>query len=238
LVYYKPKPFIYVDYDRYIILGGENMKKIALLMVLLIVFSSLLVLAKQDPVMVKAGNPQAISEEDIEDDADEDELEEEEETEVEDDMGERGKEGKPLLPKQEMTRVENQNRIRLAVHALLDVENRTGGIGKNISAIAREFNNRINKTAQLEEKLEKRSKLRRFFAGGDKESSEELELEVNKTMNRLKELRELRSQCDCSEEIKAMIQEQIQQMDQEQDRLSGLADKERKSKGIFGWLWK
>ncbi|MCK9307901.1 MAG: hypothetical protein M0P17_10290, partial [Methanoculleus sp.] len=37
--------------------------------------------------------------------------------------------------------IPDRNRVRLAVHALLAAENRTGGIGQNVSAIAREVNN-------------------------------------------------------------------------------------------------
>ncbi|MFY1644910.1 hypothetical protein ACK11Z_14360, partial [Methanoculleus bourgensis] len=37
----------------------------------------------------------------------------------------------------------DQNQVRLAVHTLLAAENRTGGIGRNISVIAREFNNSV-----------------------------------------------------------------------------------------------
>jgi len=48
----------------------------------------------------------------------------------------------------------------------------------------------------------------------------------------------LRAQCDCGEEVKAMLQEQIQNMEQEQVRLQQLAQNEKKNKGVFGWLWK
>ena len=33
-----------------------------------------------------------------------------------------------------------------------------------------------------------------------------------------------------------MMREQIQKMEQEQERLCQLADKEKKAKGIFGWV--
>ena len=35
-----------------------------------------------------------------------------------------------------------------------------------------------------------------------------------------------------------MMQEQIQQMEQEQLRLQDLAQNEKKSKGLLGWIWK
>ena len=140
--------------------------------------------------------------------------------------------------KKEQKVYRNQNQVRLAVHALLAMENLTGGIGSQVSAIAQDFNNRINKTIQAEEKIQKRSAFKRFFAGGDHEAAQGIEQEVNRNRERIQELKQLKEQCECDEEVKAMIQEQIQNMEQEQNRLQELAQKEKKSKGLFGWIWK
>ena len=133
---------------------------------------------------------------------------------------------------------QNQNQVRMAVHTLLAMEDLVGGIGKNVSQIARQFNNSVQATIIAEEKIQTRSRFRRFFAGGDKSSAEEIEQEVNQNRLRIQELKQLHEQCDCDDEIKAMMQEQIQSMEQEQNRLQELAQKEKKSKGMFGWLWK
>ncbi len=133
---------------------------------------------------------------------------------------------------------QNQNRVRLAVHSLLAMEDLAGGIGEEVSQIARQFNNSVQATINAEEKIQRRSAFARFFAGGDSESAEELEQQVNQNKQRIQELKQLHEQCDCDEEVKTMMQEQIQSMEQEQNRLEGLAQKEKKSKGLFGWLWK
>ena len=58
-------------------------------------------------------------------------------------------------------------------------------------------------------------------------------------MEKLQEMKQVKDECvDCTEEIKAMMQEQIQNMEQEQVRLQELAEKEKQSKGLFGWMWK
>lgn len=132
----------------------------------------------------------------------------------------------------------NQNTVREAVHALLAMENLTGGIGKNVSAIAREFNNSVQATIRAEERIETRSAFRRFFAGGDHDAAQELEAETQQNQERIQELKKLKDSCDCDEETQNMMQEQIQNMEQEQTRLKSLADKEKKSKGMFGWIWK
>ena len=132
----------------------------------------------------------------------------------------------------------NQNRVRLAVHALLAMENLTGGIGRNISQIAREFNNSVRATIRAEERVQKRNALQRFFAGGDNEAAEEIEQKVNQNRQMVEQLKQLREQCECGSEVKALMQEQIQNMEQEQTRLQSLAQGEKASKGLFGWLWK
>ena len=134
--------------------------------------------------------------------------------------------------------LKNQNRLRLAVHSLLAIENLTGGIGPQVREIARNFNNSVKTTITAEEKIQTRWGLTKFFFGGDAEAAEKIETEVNKNQQRIQKLKQLREQCNCSEEVKTMMQEQIQQMMQEQIRLKKLAQSEKKNKGIFGWLWK
>ena len=118
------------------------------------------------------------------------------------------------------------------------MENLTGGIGPQVSQIARECNNSVQSTIRLEQRIQNRSGFARFFAGGDQEAGLALQQEVNQSQQRIRQLTQLRDQCPCDEETKALMQEQIQQMQQEQTRLQLLAQRETQSKGMFGWLWK
>ncbi len=131
---------------------------------------------------------------------------------------------------------QNQNRVRLAVHSLLAMENLSGGIGQNISKIAREFNNSVQATIKAEEKIQTRGRFIKFFFGGDSESAEKIEKEVQQNQRRIQKLKQLKEKC--SEEVKTILQEQIQNMEQEQMRLQELSQEEKKNKGLFGWLWK
>lgn len=133
---------------------------------------------------------------------------------------------------------QNQNRVREAVHAFLAMENLAGGIGPQVREIAANFNNSVQATVRAEERIEKRSGLARLFAGGDAEAADELEKEASRNQLLIKELKQLREECDCSEEVRALFQEQIQNMEQEQARLQQLAQEEKKRKGLLGWLWK
>lgn len=134
--------------------------------------------------------------------------------------------------------LKNQNPVRLAVHALLEMKDEIGGIGQNVSAIAREFNNSIQSTIETEKKVQERSAFSRFFAGGDKKAGAELTAEVKLNKELIEKLKQLKEECGCGAEAKTLLEEQIQTMEVEQTRLQAMADKETKSKGLFGWLWK
>lgn len=135
---------------------------------------------------------------------------------------------------------QNQNQVRLAVHSLLAMEDLVGGIGPQVSQIAQEFDNSVQATIRAEENIQTRNRIIRFFAGGDQEAAQLIEQEVNRNRERIQQLKQLREQCDCGEEVKAMFQEQIQDMEQEQNRLQQLAQNEKQYKWLFGrffnWL--
>jgi hypothetical protein len=131
---------------------------------------------------------------------------------------------------------ENQNRVRTAVHALLASENLTGGIGRNVSEIAREFNNSVSITLVAEERIQERNWFMRALFGGDREAALEIANQTEQNTLRIQHLNQLMANCNCTEDVKALMQEQIQSMEQEQDRLRSLAANETSSRGLFGWL--
>lgn len=133
---------------------------------------------------------------------------------------------------------QNQNRVRTAVHSLLAMENLAGSKGARISEIAKEFNNSVQATIRSEEKIENKGSLSRMLTGGDAEAAGELERQTIQNREKIQELNQLKDDCDCDPEVKAMMQEQINNMELEQARLEQLAQSEKKSKGLIGWLWK
>lgn len=142
------------------------------------------------------------------------------------------------MPSGQAQAYQNQNRVRVAVQALISAENVTG-IGRNVSAIAREFDNSIQATLQAEEKVQRRSGIERFLFGGDEQAAGVLEEQALQNGQRIMEMQQLVAQCQgCDAQVQAMLQEQLQEMEQEQDRLSQLAQSEKQDRGIFGWLWK
>lgn len=141
-----------------------------------------------------------------------------------------------LMGEKERKVYQNQNQVRLAVHSLLEMKDVIGGIGPQVSQIAQEFNNSVQATIKAEEKIQTRNRIVRFFVGGDAESAEQVEQEVSRNRERIQRLYQLEEQCDCDEQIKTMLQEQIQNMEQEQERLRQLAQNEKEYKWSLGRL--
>ena len=140
------------------------------------------------------------------------------------------------MGKTEQKVYQNQNQVREAVQTLLSLEDLAPGIGFQVSQIAREFNNSVQATIIAEEKIQKRNAFVRFFMGGEKNAAGEMEQELNQNQQRIQELNQLKEQCACGEEVKTMMQEQIQNMEQEQVRLQQLTEREKNANGVFGWI--
>ena len=51
------------------------------------------------------------------------------------------------------------------------MEDLAGGIGPQISAIAKEFDNSVTETIEAEEEIEKKGGFARFFSGGDEKAA-------------------------------------------------------------------
>ncbi|MFH1457392.1 MAG: hypothetical protein ABIF17_04790 [Patescibacteria group bacterium] len=131
---------------------------------------------------------------------------------------------------------QNQNRVREAVHTLLSSEVLVGGIGPKVSEIAKDFDNSVQKTIIAEAKIQERSGFVKFLIGGAKDAAQELKQEALKNKEKIQELKQLKDENWMQTDVKDVFQEQIQNLEQEQDRLEELANKEIKRNGIFGWF--
>jgi hypothetical protein len=128
---------------------------------------------------------------------------------IKDKKQEMNQEFQAMKDKKKQEVYKNQNKVREAVHALLSMEDlltteesaedNGKGIGFQVSAIAREFNNSVQKTIQAEEKIQKRNMVVGFFFGGDEEAAEDILQETNKNKEKIQQLKDLKQQCDCDE---------------------------------------
>jgi len=134
----------------------------------------------------------------------------------------------------ERDRIKNENEIRIAVTTLLDVEDLSGGIGRNVSALAREFNNSASSMRKLEDRIQSRNSFVRLLFGGDREAARELATQTAQNNARIVELQQLISRATLDTELRATIEDQLRIIQQEQERVQQLATREQEDRGIFG----
>ncbi|WP_342679437.1 hypothetical protein [Methanofollis sp. UBA420] len=142
------------------------------------------------------------------------------------------------LPPEKQKVWKNQNEVRLAVHTFLALGEMDGGIGKNVSAIARTFNNSIQTRLQAEEQIQARPGWMRFLAGGDEAAAETLFQNLNQSRDQIREMQRLVENCTCDNETRTLLQDQLRVMEEEQERLRALAGNETADSGVIGWIWK
>jgi len=102
--------------------------------------------------------------------------------------------------------------------------------------VANQFNNSVQQSIKAEETIRNRNRIVRFFAGGDQETAEELQNLVDQNRIRLLQLKELKNEADCEEEVRTLMQEQIQSMELGQVKLQAMIQNERDARGIWGWF--
>ena len=136
-------------------------------------------------------------------------------------------------------RLKNQNQVRVAVHSFLAIKDSLNeSMGKKVSEIAKSFNSSFEDAVRNEEKIQNRSGFARFFMGGDREAAKQMESLVEQNQQKIQELKQIKEKANVSEEVKQIMNEQIANMEQEQERMQNLALEEQKKKGLFGWLFK
>jgi hypothetical protein len=133
-------------------------------------------------------------------------------------------------------RIRNENEVRLAVHTLLEMEDLSGGIGRNVSAIAREFNNSAGYAWTYEERIRNRNTFIRMLFGGDQDAARELANLTIQNQIRIRELNQLMSTATLDPEVRTMMEEQVRIMENERVRLEQLSKREKEDRGFFGWF--
>ncbi|MFA4876500.1 MAG: hypothetical protein WC586_03730 [Methanoregula sp.] len=130
--------------------------------------------------------------------------------------------------------VKNPNTVRDAVQSLLAIENRSGGIGPQVSAIAREFNNSENAAKQYEIRITNRDAFTLFFFGGDREAAAGLATITAQNQARIGEIENLMNTTTLDAETRSMLEEQIQLLQKNVAYNQQIATKAKQDRGIFG----
>ena len=131
--------------------------------------------------------------------------------------------------------MKNANEVRLAVHALLASRDLLGGIGEQVSEIAKHMNDSVATTTSAEAQIESRSFLVKLFFGGDQKVAKVISKEVERNQESIEKLTELLGQANLSAGIKTALEAQITALGDVQARFQALAEKEQSRWGIFSW---
>jgi hypothetical protein len=131
--------------------------------------------------------------------------------------------------------MKNTNPVRMAVHTLLASKELLGGIGPQVSEIARHMNDAVATTTNAEVKIKSRGLFSRFLFGGDKTSAEAISEAVAKNQENIQRLTDLLAQASTTAEVKATIEIQLTALENVQARLQALAEREQKAWGLFSW---
>jgi len=131
--------------------------------------------------------------------------------------------------------VKNANPMRLAVHTLLASKELLGGIGGQVSEIAKHMNDSIATTTDAEAQIQSRGFLMHLLFGGDSAAANVIKEQVAQNQQRIDDLTKLLGEANVPVDIQATLTAQITALKEAQARLEALAQKEQSKWGLFSW---
>jgi hypothetical protein len=131
-----------------------------------------------------------------------------------------------------------QAQVDVALYALSSSGNLTGSSGPELNRLAAEINNTYADALRAEQQISTRSSFMRMLIGGDQEAAGLLIQYADQNQQRIQEMEQLLTNCsDCDPQIRMLLEEQVQALSQEQNRLLTLGQLEQDDRGLFGWLF-
>lgn len=135
----------------------------------------------------------------------------------------------------EIKSAEHRSVVANFVHSLLNLANRSSGIGAQVSAVAKSQNDSATTTADAMSKIEARGSFRTFLFGSDYKSIGIIRSEIATTTANIAKLKEIASSTtDVS--AKAELNAQIAVLEAENAKLEAYIKAHMDDFGIFGWL--
>jgi hypothetical protein len=116
------------------------------------------------------------------------------------------------------------------------MENRTGGIGPQVSAIAREFNNSAKASQLYEDRITNRDAISKLFFGGDRQAAAELANLTAQNQARISEIENLMNTTTLDPDTLSQMDQQLQVLRQQLAQEQQLIAQAQQDRGLFGWL--
>jgi hypothetical protein len=133
--------------------------------------------------------------------------------------------------------LQNQSSFLVGIQAFREVNELVSVNSANITRIEAELRQSLMNTTQAEVRIKERNQIVRFFVGGDESAARQILQDLEQNQDRIREMEQLVDQCTCSQDVRDVLREQLQDMTQEQERLQTLADEEIKDTGLLGLMW-
>jgi len=131
-----------------------------------------------------------------------------------------------------------QAQVDVALYAFSNAGNVTAGAGPELNRLAGDINGSLADSYQAEQQIKARSSFSRMLFGGDQEAAGLLIQYADQNMQRISLMEQLVANCsDCDPQVQAKLEEQVQLLSQEQNRLASIGQQEQGERGLFGWLW-
>ncbi len=132
----------------------------------------------------------------------------------------------------------DQAHVDLALSTFAIAGSVTGGAGPELSRLAGEINQSLAAAYQAEQQMSTRSSFMRKLIGGDRDAAGLLIQSADQNQQRIQEMEQLLATCsDCDPQVRVKLEEQVQTLSQEQNRLLTLGQQEQSDRGLFGWLF-
>lgn len=123
------------------------------------------------------------------------------------------------------------------VQSLSTVAEKESGIGQEVKVIAQQQNDIKERTSDLINAVENRSKVKTFFIGTSYKNLGELRSQMVQTRNRIEQLKQLAEKAE-NETDKTELQNQIQTLEQEQTDINSFITQNESKFSLFGWAVK
>ena len=140
---------------------------------------------------------------------------------------------------EQLAQMSDDKNLRIAVYTIRQAGAISGaGIAApQLASIADEINRLADDSLQQEDRIRERSDVIRFLVGGDRNAAASLDRDADNLQIHITQLEQLLSSQDLDDEIKPVLQDQLQVLVQERDHLRDTASREREDTGLFGGIF-
>jgi hypothetical protein len=112
----------------------------------------------------------------------------------------------------------------------------TGVNSAKLASVSTEINSIADNVKVSQNEIRHQNSIVRLLIGGNSQAALSLEQQATRYDEQISALRQVTTQSDIDPQVKTMLDDQIQTLQQERDRITELATAELRDRGIFGGI--